>query len=472
MARPIIHSESMVTSEAASLQDLIETAPARGALRCSVVVPVYRGGKNFEACVASVASALREHDEFIVVADGEGDGSWRYAEKFGAHVLKLATNGGPSRARNAGAKAASGEILFFVDADVTIRPDCIERVEAVFQQEKDVAALIGSYDRDPAERAFVSRFKNLFHHYVHQRGSPEASTFWGACGAIRREVFLSCGGFDETYARPSIEDIELGYRLKAASHKIRLVPGIQVTHLKKWDPYTLVKTDLFDRAAPWTELILNQLVRRKASVGSDLNLGVAFRLSIITSFLMVAALIGAPFSPWTLLAIPPLAGFFVYLNFPLFWFFRKRCGRKFFVKSIFWRFCYDIYSGLGFLYGTSRFAQGAAVKLLSHAFAKLDAVALGAGVGMAAGLMLSSATAWLVAKGGASVGPILGLLSHFFPGYSVTSPGSLIGFFYGFVSGFLLGFSISWICNTVIRFYLAWMKMKAFFERRAGRNPT
>lgn len=76
-----------------------------------------------------------------------------------------------------------------------------------------VDALIGSYDDDPKSPDFISQYRNLMHCSVHQTGRSEASTFWSGCGAIRREVFLESGGFDETYVRPAIEDIELGYRL-------------------------------------------------------------------------------------------------------------------------------------------------------------------------------------------------------------------------------------------------------------------
>jgi glycosyltransferase involved in cell wall biosynthesis len=316
--------------------------------------------------VASVASALRDGDEFIVAADGEGDGSWRIAERHGAQVVKLPSAGGPACARNAGAAAATSDILLFVDADVTIPPDCVMKVAAIFRDEPELAAVIGSYDAAPAQADFLSQFKNLFHHYVHQHGSGDASTFWGACGAIRREIFLRAGGFDETYARPSVEDIELGYRLRAASHRIRLAHDLQVKHWKKWDARNLVKTDMLDRAAPWTELILRQAIRRKAPVGKDLNLGTAYRFSVITSYLLVACLMVGLIAPWVLWMVPPLLGVFLSLHHPLFRFFKEKRGWRFLMRTVFWRFCYDLCSGIGFLYGACRFARRAFFPLPSE----------------------------------------------------------------------------------------------------------
>jgi cellulose synthase/poly-beta-1,6-N-acetylglucosamine synthase-like glycosyltransferase len=82
-------------------------------------------------------------------------------------------------------------VLFFVDADVMVSPDAIERVLGYFHREPEIDALFGSYDDQPAEPNFLSQYRNLLHHYVHQCGREEASTFWGACGAIRRDVFLA-----------------------------------------------------------------------------------------------------------------------------------------------------------------------------------------------------------------------------------------------------------------------------------------
>jgi hypothetical protein len=150
---------------------------------------------------------------------------------------------------------------------------------------QDAAAIIGSYDASPAAPGLVSRYRNLLHHYTHQHAAREAQTFWAGCGAIRRKVFLEAGGFDESYKVPSVEDIELGYRLRKAGHRIRLAPSWQVTHLKQWRLRDLVVTDIFRRAAPWTRLL-----RREERLDNDLNITHEARLSGLLVCVATAAL--------------------------------------------------------------------------------------------------------------------------------------------------------------------------------------
>jgi glycosyltransferase involved in cell wall biosynthesis len=146
----------------------------KSSLGISIVIPVYNGGENFAKCLASIKGSLRQPLEVIVVSDADTDGSWQVAEAFGAKVLRLPTQGGPARARNVGAKVASGDILFFMDADVTLHPDTLSLIEQQFEQLPGLAALIGSYDDAPGADNFLSQYKNLFHHYTHQVSSEVA----------------------------------------------------------------------------------------------------------------------------------------------------------------------------------------------------------------------------------------------------------------------------------------------------------
>jgi glycosyltransferase involved in cell wall biosynthesis len=324
-----------------------QTSPSR--LTISVILPVRDGGSNFRRCLSSLSGVLPPPAEIIVVADGDTDGSWRVAEEFGAKVLRTPEPQGPARARNLGARAAQGDILLFVDADVEMRPNAIQQIETAFSGDPDLTALFGSYDDEPGEDNFLSQYKNLFHHYVHQMSREEASTFWSGCGAIRRKVFMELGGFDESYRKPCIEDIELGYRLKQAGYQIRLFKGLQVKHLKRWDIKSLLKTDFFDRALPWTELIL-----KHQNFVNDLNLRFSSRLSVLLTCGFIFVLIGGWwwhgfFAVACLMLLLLLA-----INAPLYHFFIRKRGFGFMIRAIPWHWFYYFYSGLAFAIGLGR----------------------------------------------------------------------------------------------------------------------
>jgi len=320
----------------------------------SVIVPVYKGGEAFRRCLKALAEAMPAADEVIVVADGGMDHTpYPALEKaLDVKILETPVRGGPSRARNVGALAAKGEILFFVDADVTIQPDSIRKVKNIFCEEADLTAVFGSYDDAPAEPNFLSQYRNLLHHYVHQIGREDASTFWGACGAIRREVFVALDGFDEElYHRPCIEDIELGYRLKKAGYKIRLCKTLQIKHLKRWGVFSILKTDFFQRALPWTDLML-----RDRQFINDLNVDISSRISVMLTFGIVAALLGAGWWPGFLIVAALCSLPLLRLNAPLYRFFQRKRGLWFALKTIPWHWLYFFYSGLAFAIGLTRYA--------------------------------------------------------------------------------------------------------------------
>ncbi|WP_421655580.1 glycosyltransferase [Leptothermofonsia sp. ETS-13] len=308
------------------------------------------GGENFRQCLSSLDQYAQLAKEIIIVVDGGTDDSLRWAQASGAKVLNLPVAGGPARARNLGARVAQGDLLFFMDADVTLHPETLRQIIEIFNQQSDLTALIGSYDDAPGTSNFLSQYKNLFHHYTHQVGCEEASTFWGACGVIRREIFLQIGGFDESYRYPSVEDIELGYRLKRAGHRIQLCKTVQVKHLKRWEFVSLLKAEFFYRALPWTELLW-----RDRQFVNDLNLKVSSRISLMLAFGIIVALIAA----WWSIAALALASVFglllLLINLPVYRFFYRKRGLLFAIKTIPWHWLYFLYGGLAFAVGTIRY---------------------------------------------------------------------------------------------------------------------
>lgn len=192
---------------------------------------------------------------------------------------------GPAAARNAGARQARGSVLVFIDSDVSVHADAFVRIRDRFQADPGLTAVFGSYDDHPAAPDVVSSFRNLLHHHVHQECAGPATTFWAGVGAIRRETFLSAGGFDSArFPSPSIEDIELGVRLAGKGARIELDSQILGTHLKRWRLSQMVRSDLLDRGVPWLLLLL-----RSGAGSSALNLGWRHRASAGIAVVGVAA---------------------------------------------------------------------------------------------------------------------------------------------------------------------------------------
>jgi len=326
--------------------------------RISIVIPVHNAGEDFRHCLENLAVSEALPFEIIVVADGDSDGSWRAASEFGAKLVRLPESRGPASARNLGAGAAAGDILLFIDSDVAVPKDAVGMVAEAFRDDLGLAALFGSYDEEPLAGNFLSQYKNLFHHYVHQSANEEASTFWSGCGAVRRGIFGELAGFNEAYSRPSIEDIEFGYRLKKAGYRIRLLKGLKVTHLKRWGIVSLLRADILYRALPWSQLIL-----REGSMLNDLNLRSSTRVSIVSVYLLILSLLLAFYLPLSLLLVAPCILVLFALNMDLYRFFRDKRGMLFAVMTVPWNWLYYFYSGLAFTIALARHRTARPVSL-------------------------------------------------------------------------------------------------------------
>jgi GT2 family glycosyltransferase len=335
--RPVPHANSATTDGA--------TAPINA--RISIVVPVYNDPQGLQECVSALASACGPDTEIVVVDDASTDATPSVAARMGVRVLRLAENRGPSAARNHGALHVQGDVLFFVDADVVIAPDAFRRVGEVLTQHPEISAVFGSYDARPRAGGLVSQYRNLLHHFVHQTGSAEASTFWAGCGAIRRAAFEAVGGFDET--RRFLEDIELGYRLREAGYRIRLDKVLQGTHLKRWTLRSVIRTDTVGRAVPWARLL------REHKVPNDLNIEPAQRVSVALVLLAGLAVLPSVFrveflglSGAALLSV-------VVLNRDLYAFFYRQRGLGFAAATVPLHLLQYFCSGLSYAYVWAEF---------------------------------------------------------------------------------------------------------------------
>jgi glycosyltransferase involved in cell wall biosynthesis len=311
------------------------------------VVPVYNGIEELRRCLAALAASHYDNFEVLVVDDGSTEPVAPVVTGSGFTYLRLAGPGGPARARNHGAAHATGPYLVFIDADVCVHQDTLARFAERFTADPLLDAVVGSYDDAPAASNFLSQYKNLFHHYVHQAGEGESRTFWSGCGAIRREVFLAFGGFDaQRYRRPAIEDIELGTWVSAAGHRIILDSQIKATHLKRWTLWNLLTTDIFARGVPWMGLML-----RARDLADTLNVKPTQRCSVALVYLLVLSLVAAVWWRWAWISVVLLTLMVTVLNYDFYRFFTARKGVWFTLRVVPLHWLYFGYCGFCVVWG-------------------------------------------------------------------------------------------------------------------------
>ncbi len=321
----------------------------------TVVMPVYNGGATLRQSLESLLAmrAGGEIAEIIVVDDGSTDGSAAIAEAAAVTVIESGGRLGPGGARNIGANAARGDVLWFVDADVVVHRDGA-RVLVEALRSSGAAAVFGSYDDNPPAPNFFSQYKNLVHHYQHAHAGGDVETFWAGCGAVIRTSFVDAGGFDaEQYPYSSIEDIELGWRLRQRGLRIHLEPALLATHLKVWHLPNLLYTEVFRRAVPWSRLMV---ARGWWPRSLNMSHGERFRAALAACWLLAllaaAARIGPAWPALALLVVVAVA------NRRLFGYFRRRRGTLFAVGAV-------LYHQVYYLYGTASLVYCLATSVLS-----------------------------------------------------------------------------------------------------------
>lgn len=314
----------------------------------SIIIPCYNSEKSIQKCLESIFQSKYQPFEVIVVDDTSTDASIEIFQKYPVKVISLSANKGCAFARNKGAKEAKGEILFFVDSDVLLEADTINKVVETFTQRPEISATFGSYSKECIASNFFSVYKNLLHYYTHQTSSENATSFWTGCGAIKKAVFERFGGFDTTLNYFPIEDIALGYKISKQGGKIYLNKQLQVKHLKSHSFFSLIKSDFIHRAIPWTRIIL-----KERFFTNDLNLKTNNILSVIAAFIILFALllIKAFIYSWAILFLSSMI--FFSLNSRLYGFILREKGLAFTLKAIPMNYFFYLYSGVGLLIGVA-----------------------------------------------------------------------------------------------------------------------
>lgn len=180
--------------------------------------------------------------EVIVVDNASSDGSAAFVRERYPHVVVHETgrNLGFAGGNNAGARAARGRVLVFLNNDTVPSPDWLSRLHAALADHPDAGlatSRIVFLDRpeviDSAGDGYI-RAGGAFKHGHGRSAAAHAASreVFGACGcafAIRRPLFESLGGFDETFFI-YYEDVDLSYRARLGGARVWYAADAVVRH--------------------------------------------------------------------------------------------------------------------------------------------------------------------------------------------------------------------------------------------------
>ena len=159
----------------------------------SIIIPTLNEEKYLPLLLNSIKQQKVREDYEIIVADaGSKDKTLKIAKGFGC---KIALGGLPARGRNKGARVAKGDLLLFLDADLKLPNDFLEKSLEEFKERK---LKVASYRLEPeTKKRIVKTGFNLL--YNRPITFSEKLLAYGAMGIlVKKEIFKKVGGgFDE-----------------------------------------------------------------------------------------------------------------------------------------------------------------------------------------------------------------------------------------------------------------------------------
>jgi lipopolysaccharide/colanic/teichoic acid biosynthesis glycosyltransferase/glycosyltransferase involved in cell wall biosynthesis len=275
----------------------------------SVVVPAYNEARTIASCVAALQSQEYPRDcyEIIVVDDGSTDGTPTIAAEAGATVIHQ-QRGRPAAARNAGIRAARGDLILFTDGDCAPLPDWIAALVDPFSQ-NEVAGCKGIYAT--RQQSLVARFVQLEYEDKYDRlyGQSYIDFVDTYSAAYRRDVLVANNSFDERF--PYLEDQELSFRLARRGYRMVFQPDAIVFH-----NHAATLSDYFRK-----KFIIGfwkaQVIRRFPDRGvSDSHTPQVLKLQLLLMAVALLALAGMVLHPFSGLLLAVVLALFLLTTIP------------------------------------------------------------------------------------------------------------------------------------------------------------
>jgi GT2 family glycosyltransferase len=210
----------------------------------AVIIVNWNSGKDLEKCLAALTHQTRSPEEVIVVDNASSDDSlFGIEEKFpDVELMRLHNNTGFAHANNRGAQKVKSDWIAFLNPDAFATPDWLENLIIAAEHNPEFS-FFGSHMLRYGSQDAMDGTGDIYHvsglAWRRDHGLPASKNkrtteeIFSACAAaamIRKDVFITAGGFDETF-HSYFEDVDLGFRIRLTGHRCLYVADAVVEHV-------------------------------------------------------------------------------------------------------------------------------------------------------------------------------------------------------------------------------------------------
>ncbi|MDP2168547.1 MAG: glycosyltransferase family 2 protein [Thermodesulfovibrionales bacterium] len=338
----------------------------------AIIIPNYNGEKTIGLCLKSIYKNPPDFPfEVIVVDDCSDDGSTEIIKKFPCRLIRLARRSGASRARNEGARNASGEALFFIDADCLLTENTLPAVLKAYRKHPD-AITGGTYTPLPYDTDFFSTFQSIFINYsegvrppakgaVPHQDKPDYIATHAML--IGKEVFKKSSGFKEDFL-PIIEDVEFSHRLRRQGVRLVMDTDILVRHIFGFSLFKSLK-NAFRKSLYWTVYSIgNKDLLRDSGTAS---IGLKADVVSLFSCILLSTLFALTGKSLYLSVLPIVSGVNLFINRRFLKALLRNGGASFFIKALlYYMSLYPLTVGFGSLFGALKYFTSKALGLYAQ----------------------------------------------------------------------------------------------------------
>jgi glycosyltransferase involved in cell wall biosynthesis len=316
----------------------------------SIIIPAFNAEKTLKPCLDHIRKSTFRDYEIIVVDDGSIDETVRLAESLADHVVVHTKNQGIMQARSSGSKIAKFNFLVFIDQDILVQPDSLQKIHTFLQKNPTVDAFTGLLSKKHPNADFFSQYKNLYMNYIFKKLPDEITFVYGSIFGLKKELM---GVYDTTLK--IVQDTAIGQSLANQGKKVVFMRNLKVIHMKKHTFFSWIKND-FLVPYEWAHIFLRyqgwkQLGRRKTGFAHSPKeqLLCVILAPMTLNFLFFVSLV--PMLAWGAMVT---FGLWLLLSVRFLWFLTKERGLIFGIKSLFVTFLDNMVMAIGILCGFLR----------------------------------------------------------------------------------------------------------------------